>query len=246
MHRFFCDINLQNPSVEITSPEEIHHIRTVLRLHKGAAICLFNKDGDEAYATLTSVTSRKISAQVDRCVHPRGGGQPGIILACAIPKKAKFELIVEKATEIGVTEIIPIITQRTEIRLTDERAGKKQSRYEKIAINAAKQSQRNTVPEIHPCQTFSDAVSRIPRAGTCVIPWLGGEKKSLPEVLMAGTPHTSIIVFIGPEGDFSPREVEQAVQAGAIPVSLGKNVLKVDTAAIVSVTLIRFYLDNAQ
>ncbi|MFA5261399.1 MAG: RsmE family RNA methyltransferase, partial [Candidatus Omnitrophota bacterium] len=152
----------------------------------------------------------------------------------------------EKTTEIGVTEIIPIITQRTEIRLNDERAGRKQSRYEKIAINAAKQSQRNTLPIIHPCQTFNDAVSRIARTGACVIPWLGGEKKLLTEVLESRKPETSVMVFIGPEGDFSSNEVEQAIKAGAIPVSLGKNVLKVDTAAIVSVTLIRFYLDHAR
>ena len=241
MHRFFSNTNLKTPSVEITSPEEIHHIRTVLRLNKGASICLFNPEGDEAYATITAVASRKITAKVDRFTHNPPDINPGIILACAIPKKAKFELIVEKTTELGVTEIIPIMTQRTEIRLKDERAVKKLARYEKIALNAAKQSQRNTVPVIHPCQTFTDAVSRIAQAGTCVIPWLEGEKKLLSEVLSTKKVNTSVMVFIGPEGDFTPAEVEQAVAAGAIPVSLGQNVLKVDTAAMVSVALIRFH-----
>ncbi len=246
MRRFFSDINLQNLSVEITSPEEIHHIRTVLRLNKGDAICLFNKNGDEAYATLMSVTSQKVCARVDRFLPANPRTVPGIILACAIPKKTKFELIVEKTTEIGVTDIIPIITQRTEIRLNDDRAGKKLFRYEKIAVNAAKQSQRNTVPVIHPCQTFRDAVNRIAGAGVCVIPWLGEDKKPLPEVLMSCRPDTSVMVFIGPEGDFTPGEVKEAVEAGAIPVSLGKNVLKVDTAALVSVALIRFYCCHAK
>ena len=248
MHRFFSNIDLKDRSVEITSPDEIHHIRTVLRLKKGAAVCLFNTAGEEAYVTLTAITSRKICATVDRFISHPDGKAPGIILACAIPKKAKFELIVEKATEIGVTEIVPLVTKRTDIRLTEERAGKKQTRYEKIALNAAKQSQRNTVPVIHPCQRFGDAVARIAPTGMTLIPWLEGERTLLPEALAAENINnaSSIMVMIGPEGDFTRDEVARAVKAGAIPVSLGKNVLKVDTAAIVSVALIRFRLYYAR
>ncbi len=244
MHRFFTKFTLNNDSVDITAPEEIHHIRNVLRLKKGDKICIFNGEGEEACATVSLLTAKKIRAEIYQH-HKYDTAGRSIILACAVPKKAKLEYIIEKTTELGVTEIIPVKTQRTEIQLTPERAEKKWNRYQSVAINAAKQSQRPTIPRIHPYQTFPTALTMLSQDSMLgLIPCLAGEYQNIKDVLARPSPPKTVMLFIGPEGDFTPAEIQKAVEAGVVPVSLGRNILKVDTAAIISVALAQFLCHN--
>ena len=160
---------------------------------------------------------------------------PVIILACAIPKKSKFEWIIEKAAELGVDEIIPLKTKRTEVDLKGNRLAKKISRYHDAAVNAAKQSRRLRVPIIHPVTDFTSAMKLLSGGTTVFIPSLSGERKNILEAFKAVPSPSRVAFLIGPEGDFTPQEYDLARARGCISVSLGKTVLKVETAALVAV-----------
>jgi len=141
-------------------------------------------------------------------------------------------MIIEKATELGVDEIIPLKTDRTEIKLTDSRQAKKQQRYQTIAINASKQSKRTIVPIIHPVTDFSSALNHLTKTSITIIPSLNEETKNLFNTFEKIKSPKAISFLIGPEGDFTPEEYAQAQNKGCIPVTLGTTILKVETAAL--------------
>ena len=236
MHQFYCpDANFSLKQIVITDKDELHHLRNVLRLKKNDAIHIFDGKGKEGSGILTAVTSQKATVQIES-VSELKRKKPLILLACALPKKSKFEYIIEKATELGVDEIIPLRTQRTEMNLSGPRLSKKQSRFQTIAVNASKQSKRPIVPEIHPITEFSPALNHLKQVSTVIIPSLVGETENLLSVFQKIKSPEAISFLIGPEGDFTPDEYGQAEKNGCIPVTLGKTILKVETAAICSLS----------
>lgn len=170
-----------------------------------------------------------------------GHDLPVIILACAIPGKSKFELIIEKATELGVDEIIPLKTKRAEMELRGDRLQRTIARYRDAAADAAKQSKRLRVPVIQPITDFASTLKSFTKETTVFIPSLpggegeGGERRNIFEAFKAVPPPSRVAFLIGPGGDFTPQEYDLARSRGCIPVSLGKTVLKVETAALVVV-----------
>lgn len=232
MHRFYCpDANLTSKQVLITNREELHHLKNVLRLKMNSPVDLFDGKGREASGKLLSVASKKAEVQI-LSVKESKHKSPSLILACALPKKSKFEMIIEKATELGVDEIIPLKTQRTEVNLTGTRLEKKQLRYQTVAINAAKQSQRNFIPLIHPITDFSSAVKHLTQNTHTVIPSLSGKRQNMVTALKNVKSPKAVSFLIGPEGDFTPEEYDHARRNNCIAVTLGDTVLKVETAAI--------------
>lgn len=217
--------------LELKDPQEIHHLRNVLRLKVNDVVILFNGQGEEGVGRILSLEKDNIKIHIEKVTsEPRN--KPVLILACAVPKKSKFETIIEKCTELGVDEIIPLKTQRTIISFKPEELSRKTSRYQNVAINAAKQSQRKTVPAIHPVTKFNDFLKNIEAGSYAFIPCLKENNPHVFDSFKKITAPEKIIFLIGPEGDFTPEEVEEAQKAGCLPVSLGKTVLKVDTAAI--------------
>jgi 16S rRNA (uracil1498-N3)-methyltransferase len=242
MHRFYYPQLKENSRhISFNDPKELYHLITVLRFKKGDVITLFNGQGIEANGRINEMTATNISIEIQNLRTPseKNKKHTKIILACAIPKRAKFEFIIEKCTELGVDEIIPLKTHRTEVIITDERKDKKQLRFETIAINAAKQCQRSVLPVIHPVMDFSAALKLINASTLALIPCLVGERKNLKDVLVSSGVE-KIIYFIGPEGDFTPEEVTAALAAKCVPITLGETVLKVDTAAISVLAFLRF------
>jgi len=232
MHRFYCpQLNSSSPQISILEQEEIHHLRHVLRMKEGDQITVFNGRGQEASGRILSYHQKEVRIQICS-VQERKERAPWLILACAVPKKSKFELIIEKATELGVHEIIPLKTQRTEISLNEERSKKKNQRFQTVAINASKQCQRATVPVIRPITKFSSALDDLSTRSRIIIPSLMGDRKNLLETFREIKSPQAISFLIGPEGDFTKEEYVQARKSGCLPVSLGETVLKVETAAI--------------
>jgi len=170
-----------------------------------------------------------------------GPDLPVIILACAIPKESEFELIIERATELGADEIIPLRTKRTEMDLKGDRLAKMIARYHDVAVNAAKQSGRPRVPVIHPVTDLTVVLKSFPERTTVFIPSLSGERKNILEAFKAVPSPSRVAFLIGPEGDFTPQEYDLARARGCIGVSLGKTVLKVETAALVAVACARLW-----
>jgi 16S rRNA (uracil1498-N3)-methyltransferase len=245
MHRFYCPrVNFSSPVIDIRDKNEIHHIRDVLRLKEGDPVTVFNQAGEEAMGEIRECSSCRVSVEIHK-VSKVEKQAPEIVLACAIPKKSKFEFIIEKATELGVDEIIPLKTQRAEMNLKGERLSAKCARYRSVAVNAAKQSGRSYVPILHPVMDFSSAIKFLIGNSVVFIPSLEGDRTPVFAALARQPSPAKAAFFIGPEGDFTPEEYAEARANGCIPVSLGPHILKVDTAAVVAVACASLYYRHA-
>ncbi len=232
MHRFYCPPSQFNSEqILISDKQELHHLRHVLRMKRNTPIEVFNGEGREATGFLLSISNHKAVIQIDR-VKKCEPKIPHFILACAVPKRSKFELIIEKATELNVDEIIPLTTERTEMHLTRDRLAKKHLRYQAVALNASKQSKRILIPKIHPITEFATALEYVIPLGPVIIPSLMEDTQNLLGSFQTIKSSKVISFFIGPEGDFTALEYQQAQETGCLPVTLGKTILKVETAAI--------------
>lgn len=246
MHRFLSpDSNFRTKSITITDPAEVHHLATVLRLKKGSEIAVFNGRGEEATGRIENLAPHSVEITIVSPVKRSSTAQVTLTLACAIPKKAKFEFIIEKCTELGVDRIIPMLTERTEVRLNEERQEKKRKRYETVAANAAKQCKRSFVPVIEELRTFKEIISNISPQDAAFIPCLAGERKNILNAFQLKTGQKNVLLLIGPEGDFTPKELQAALGAGCIPVTLGPHTLKVDTAAVTAIAAVKLLLEKS-
>ncbi|MFN7170445.1 MAG: RsmE family RNA methyltransferase, partial [Candidatus Omnitrophota bacterium] len=162
-------------------------------------------------------------------------------LVQAIPKKEKMDLIVEKATELGVEEIIPVVTERSVVRPDKEKRNRLLERWRKVSLSATKQSRRLFLPKISEVKKFSQILREIPFSASLIIPCLEEKNLSLKE-LDWNKFKEDIYIFIGPEGDFSPEEISLAKERGAISVSLGEAVLRTETAAIYILSIFNYEL----
>jgi 16S rRNA (uracil1498-N3)-methyltransferase len=246
MHRFYCpQPHYSTSKLILTDNEEIHHARDVLRLKPGEKIICFNGQGEEAEGVIESINNKKIIVEI-LSTHIRSHRGPRIILACAIPKRSKFEWIIEKTTELGVSEIYPIETERSEIHLDEKRQVLKTRRYQLVALNAAKQCQRSTIPEIHSSIDFKKLLSHFHGGQNIkmLIPSLMGERVNIFQALSSFKTPKTIAIFIGPEGDFTEKEYAYASQMGCIAVTLGETILKVETAAITAVACANIFFEK--
>jgi 16S rRNA (uracil1498-N3)-methyltransferase len=244
MHRFYsADADFNQKKLIITDPDEVHHMKDVLRLKKGAVIQIFNGKNEEADVLVDVFTANGLKVNV-QSVRQALKAKGRIILACAPPKKDKFEWIIEKCTELGVDDIIPLKTKRSEVIFTTERMVGKLARFEKIVMNAAKQSKRMNIPKVHGMTDLADVLKGLDPKGIHLFPSLNDHPVHIKEALSQASSDQTITIFIGPEGDFTPDEVRMAKEAGCMPVSLGNTVLKVETAAVATVSFVRFLLKD--
>jgi 16S rRNA (uracil1498-N3)-methyltransferase len=240
MYRFYCpDADFSKSSVVITDSHEIHHIKDVLRLKVGSSVQIFNARSEQADAVIQQVNDIAVHVNIVtvKASKPESGK---IVLACAPPKKGKFEFIIEKCTELGVDEIIPLKTKRTEVIFVPEKWPAKAAHFEAVAVNAVKQSKGTRVPCIYPMTSLSRVLQALEPKGVHLFPSLHNHPKLISEALVKIDKQQPVTIFIGPEGDFTPDELALAVKHGCVPVSLGDTVLKVETAAIAAVAVVKF------
>jgi len=163
-----------------------------------------------------------------------------IALIQAIPKGARMDLVIEKATELGVARIIPVITDRSVVRLDAKQARKRAGRWDRIALSASKQCGTPWLPEIDPVQSYSRAIERLGEFDAVLLGSLVEGTQPLRTVIdsLREQAPASIAVIIGPEGDLTPGETDAAVEAGARPVSFGDLTLRVETAALYAASVL--------
>lgn len=244
MFRFFCPaLTPACRDVEITDPREIHHLLHVVRLKEGNPVILFNNPDLTAVARIYAVAAARVCFRVEK-IEIRPAGFARVILACAVPKKGKFETIIEKSTELGATEIIPLNTVRTVVEFSGTRLEQKLKRYQTVALNAVKQSKQTALPVIHPMTVFREALRNAPDNCQILIPSLEAETIPILNALQRLDPRKPVMILIGPEGDFTPDEYRAARDSGAVSVSLGPAVLKVETAALAALAAVVLHIDS--
>ncbi len=252
MNRFFIeDIKLVDNYIILDDLEQVHHLKDVLRLKPKETAAVFDRQGNEYVVLVDEIGIRSVKLEVKEKKLPDYSGIK-ITVACAIPKNVKMDDIVDKLTQLGVECIIPLETERVIVRLNKQKKLERLKRWEKISLSALKQSQRSKFVNIHPIVEFKELVLAAKGFDLKLIPTLEGERKTLKEIFnnpslnrdsdpffkkKAAVPN--ILILIGPEGDFTPEEVVLAKGSGFLPISLGKGVLRVDTAAIAAVSFIK-------
>jgi len=236
MHRFYVPpTDISSDIVRIRDPER-HHLLNVLRLKPGDDVQVFDGKRNSYIARLRDTESFPAIASIQDCqFHPPI--PPHITLFQAIPKSDKMDLIVQKTTEIGVDEIVPMICQRSIPKRRGDARQKRQDRWERIGIEASKQCGRPRFPKLLPPRTIGKCLEQAKNCDLSLLHWENEVKREIKGVLRNHRHVESISLFIGPEGGFSDAEVENAIDSGCLPTTFGGNTLRTETAAIVAVAI---------
>jgi 16S rRNA (uracil1498-N3)-methyltransferase len=246
MHRFYVASEQWQPDSLVLTGSEAHHCRDVLRLKAGDKVVLFNGRGRELTAEISSADASRIQL---RKLHE--AQTPSlrcrITLGQAIPKGKNMDLIVQKAVEIGASEIAPILSDRTVVRLDEESATSKQAKWQTVAIEAAKQCGQNWLPKVQTPQPLAHFFQEHRRFDLQLIGSLQSDAVHLKKILAEysaehGDRPASVLMLVGPEGDFTPAELSVARSQGCRPITLGPIVLRVETASIYCLSILSYEL----
>lgn len=244
MNKFFVPSSgVTADKIIIEDYNEAHHIRDVLRLKEGEKVAVFDDQGNE-YLCVIEGMEDKIHLDIKkRFASVKYDEKFKLTVACAIPKKAKIDDIIDKLVQLGVERIIPLRTERVIVKLDKQKEASRSERWKKIALSAVKQCKRNSLAVVEPVRDLEGLVKNSSEFDLKLIPYLEGERKSLKSILdkTANNASVKVLILIGPEGDFSPEEARLAKANGFIPVTLGDLVLRVDTAAIAAASFIKLY-----
>lgn len=225
--------------------EDYNHIKNVLRMKIGEELTI-SANNDLIYtAKIESFQDSKVECLITDCNGGRAELPVDIILFQGLPKKDKMELIIEKAVELGVKEVVPVLMKRTIVKIEDEKKeAKKLERWRTIALTAAKQSGRDRVPTVSPFVSFKEAIERASALEFNLIPYeneRGMEKTR--EVIRDTRDKKTIGIFIGPEGGITEEELAMAEGIGAKKISLGNRILRTETAGLAILSVLSFWLE---
>ena len=228
MPRFFCPAPLVTGQALSLPPGAARHVQ-VLRLQPGAVITLFNGEGGEFEATVTRMGRSDVDVKVGAHHAIEREAPRAIPLLAGITANARRDWLGEKATELGVASITPLLAERSVLKLKGERADKKLAHWQGVAVAAAEQCGRNRVPAIRPAVSLSDWLARPTSEGQRCVLSLAQGTRSLASVAAGSEP---LVVLSGPEGGLSPAEEALALSSGFVPVTLGSRVLRAETAPL--------------
>ena len=246
MYQFFVDesqINIESKRVFIEGPD-VNHIKNVLRMKPGEEVNVSNGvDGKEYRCAILDMNETVVNLEL-RFIKEDGNELPvDVTLYQGLPKADKMELIIQKCVELGVKRIVPVSMKRCVVKLEEKKASSKVSRWQSIAEAAAKQSKRGIIPEIGQVVSFSEAVSDASKSDIMLLPYEMADADAMDKTravfngLKVGQ---KVSVFIGPEGGFDEGEIEMAKKAGMEIITLGKRILRTETAGMMVMSFIVF------
>lgn len=228
----------------VITDEDYHYLCRVLRLAQGDRLVLFDGVGTEADAEIARIGPRALELRVlerHPAMPPRG---PELVLMQGLAKGDKLDLVVQKATELGVTRILPVITQRSIEQLDIRRADARRQRWEKIAREAARQSGRVDVPQIEPVALFVAAVVAAPADALRLLLTPEARYQHPLRSVLPKKPPARAVIAVGPEGGFTTEEMDLARRVGFHSVGLGPRVLRTETAALAALAVLGFAIGD--
>ena len=240
MRRFFLEKNRVKESKATIRGSEAKHIGRVLRLGVGDTLYLLDENGWEYKAEIISKSSKLVEVELLKKSPPREDSSITVVLGQALPKAKKMDFIVQKATELGVSTIIPFFSERTIPSLDDKQLKKRRIRWKRIAAEATKQCGRLVVPQIEEMLPFKEILKEWSDNSLKIILWEDEKNIKLKQVLSENQPHQKVIILIGPEGGFTAEEVDMARQAGFKSVSLGKYILRTETVGLCLLNILQY------
>lgn len=244
MPRFFLEgLDSSSGRAEITG-EDVNHIRKVLRLQKNDEIVICDGRGTDYFSVIDDITPERVSASIIRFEKTLTEPPVSITLFQGIPKSDKMDLIIQKCVELGITEIVPVSTARTVVKLEDQKdCLKKAERWQRIALEASKQTGRGIIPRVNTPVNFNQAIKIAEAYENKIIPYEDEKTAGIGSAIKSFGPG-KIAVFIGPEGGFSGEEIDMAREYGLRPVTLGPRVLRTETAGMAVLAILMYELGD--
>jgi 16S rRNA (uracil1498-N3)-methyltransferase len=249
MRRFYLPTLTESDRTVTLRGEEFHHLAQVLRLKPGDTVTLFDGKGQSYLGRIEALTQNEARVTIREKLKIGRESPLELVLGQGAAKADKMEFVIQKATELGVSRIIPLITSRTVVQLSGGGSARKIERWRRIALEAVKQCGRSRIPDVDEPQPFSEVLKSW-EGFLKLTPWEGSEPRPptdegktarpLREVLRERGSQNKVILLIGPEGGFSFEEVDEARSAGFIPVSLGPRILRTETAAVTALSLLQY------
>ena len=247
MQRFFVEphqIDEEAHQIHITG-SDVNHISNVLRMKTGEDLWISDGSKYEYRCTIESFEPDEVLLHIVYSQEPEYELPCRIYLFQGLPKADKMELIIQKAVELGAYEIIPVETKRCVVKLDGRKSAKKTARWQQIAESAAKQSKRMLIPNVHEVLTFREALKYAESMDVRLVPYeLARGMQETKEILAGIEPGQSVGIFIGPEGGFEEKEIEAAIEGGAKPITLGRRILRTETAGLAILSVLMFQLEN--
>ncbi len=246
MYQFFVEPHQISDKTVRIEGQDVNHIKNVLRMKVGEELSVSNGvDGKEYRCGIVSLDEECITCEL-RFVKEDGVELPSeVYLFQGLPKADKMELIIQKAVELGVHAVVPVATKRCVVKLDDKKAKSKIARWQGIAEAAAKQSKRRIVPEVKDVMNFKEALNFVKDFEVKLIPYeLAEDMSRTKEIINSLQPGQKIAIFIGPEGGFEEGEVEAAMSAGVEPITLGKRILRTETAGFTVLSWVMYQLEQ--
>ena len=247
MHCFYCeDRNVSGGKIRIEG-SDVNHMKNVLRMKEGETLTVCDRSGMEYFCEVEEY----LNGEAVLIILKKGQVQTELpvklVLYQGLPKKDKMELIIQKAVELGAAEIVPVMTKRCIVKLEDDKKeAKKLERWQAIAESAAKQSGRGVVPAVSRVMPYKEALKRASAEGMSLIPYEMAEgMKSLQTAAKQAVSQSVVSIFIGPEGGFEEAEISLAEENGVIPVSLGKRILRTETAGFTALSILMYEIECA-
>lgn len=248
MHRFFVSPEQVTEQTVVITGDDVNHITKSLRLKLGEEISVSTGQGMDYLAKLQEFKSGEVVAEICSSEPSRGEPTIEVTLFQGLPKSDKFDLIVQKCTELGIHRIIPVETSRAIVKLNDKKADRRVERWQKIAEEAAKQSARGRIPEVGNVVSWKELILDLQKEPfeLFLVPWEEAVEISIRDVLQSVRTGTGdsrpkrIAYLIGPEGGLSVEEVQALVTLGAKPVTLGPRILRTETAGFTVLTVLMY------
>ena len=245
MYQFFVEPdNIQGSRIIITG-EDVNHIKNVLRMKVGEELAVSNgQDGKEYRCGILELGDEVICEL--RFIKEDGVELPSkITLFQGLPKADKMELIIQKAVELGVYEVVPVSMKRCVVKLDEKKQKAKISRWQSIAEAAAKQSKRGIIPQVAPVMTMKQALAYAKEMDVVLVPYeLAEDMPKTRQIIETIEPGQRIGFFIGPEGGFDEEEIQGALKEGAVPITLGKRILRTETAGLTVLSVLMYQLEG--
>lgn len=246
MYQFFVEPGQIQGREILIQGSDVNHIRNVLRMRAGEELSVSNGvDGREYRCHIKDFTEDAVRCEL-RFIKEAGAELPSrIYLFQGLPKADKMEMIIQKAVELGVYQIVPVAACRSVVKLDEKKAAARVSRWQAISEAAAKQSRRGVIPQVRQVMGLEQALACVRELPVKLIAYeLAEDMGRTREILGKLKPGQDIAVLIGPEGGFEEREVESAVAAGAIPITLGRRILRTETAGMAVLSWLMYLLEN--
>lgn len=242
MNRFFVASKDIIADTAVITGEDVKHISRVLRMSPGDRVTLCDGEGEQYLAAIDDISKDKVTLNI--LSHDRCQGEPTrhITLYQGLPKGDKMELIVQKCVELGVSEIVPVAAERSVVRVKPGEFGGKQTRYQRVAYEAAKQCGRGRVPRVAELTDFKSA--NMEQHDLIIIAYEDEKGNTLKSMLKKNIKAEDIAIVIGPEGGLERSEVDMLVEKGGVPVTLGPRILRTETAGMAAIAMIMYEVEE--